>query len=100
MDPLKWTTYMDECLDMLEESPEVLTDETLAVLVRLQRLNDEAQDLLIKDAMADGSTTPTYIFRKGLRERLNKIRQNARPELTANGGSIMESPLGFCTQFL
>jgi len=90
---------MDESLDMLEETPEVLTDEMLAVLVRLQRLNDEAQDLLIKDAMAEGSTTPTYIFRKGLRERLNKIRQNARPELTANGRSIMESSLEFCNQF-
>ncbi|KAK0386169.1 hypothetical protein NLU13_6006 [Sarocladium strictum] len=84
MDTMKWTDYMDECLEIFEQSPELPTDETLALLVRLQRINDEAQELLVKDAMADGRGTPTYMFRKGLRQRYNYVRNRARPELMAN----------------
>src|SRR5688572_27434227 len=71
MDTMKWTDYMDECLEIFEKSPEIPTDETLAVLVRLQRINDEAQELLVKDAMADVGGTPTWMFRKGMKERLD-----------------------------
>jgi hypothetical protein len=85
MDTMKWTDYMDECLEIFEKSPEIPTDETLAVLVRLQRINDEAQELLVKDAMADVGGTPTWMFRKGMKERLDNVRNKTRPELTSNG---------------
>lgn len=72
---------MEECLETIERAPEVASDETLAILVRLQRISDEAQEHLLKDAMADSSGTPTFMFRKGLKERLNIIKSRIRPEV-------------------
>lgn len=98
MDTLKWTAHMEESLEMIEQNPEVPSDDSLAVLVRLQRINDDVQELLVRDAMAETGGTPTWMFRKGLKERLNHVKRRTRPELTANGllpYAIIESTLLF-----
>ena len=85
MEPIRWTSYMEECVEVLEQSPEFPSDKILSVLVRLQKIDDEAQGLLVRDAMSDTSGTPTFMFRKGLKERLNTIRSSTRSEFFANG---------------
>ncbi|PYI35854.1 hypothetical protein BP00DRAFT_333610 [Aspergillus indologenus CBS 114.80] len=40
-DSLRWTSYMDECLRLLEEQQESINDEILVQQVRLQLINDK-----------------------------------------------------------
>ncbi|PYH46320.1 Zn(II)2Cys6 transcription factor [Aspergillus saccharolyticus JOP 1030-1] len=40
-DSLRWTSYMDECLRLLEEQQESINDEMLVQQVRLQLVNDK-----------------------------------------------------------
>ncbi|PYH99003.1 hypothetical protein BO71DRAFT_343864 [Aspergillus ellipticus CBS 707.79] len=41
IDPLRWTSYMDECLQVLSETPECLNDEVLFNQVRFQLMNEK-----------------------------------------------------------
>ena len=75
---------MEECLNVLDRTPEVPTDEILCVLIKLQLLADETNQLLVRDATSEPSQTPTYVFRKGLLQTLQEIRDRTSSNTLEN----------------
>lgn len=78
---------MQESLEILQQKPEVPSDTTFATLVRLQILSDEAQDLLLRDALDEDGDTPSYLFRKGLIARFKRVQEEIPPGMFSNGMS-------------
>lgn len=66
---------MDECLQVLERSAEFPSDEVLVTLVKVQRIADEAQKLLVRDVMGEAGAAPTHVFKKGMIHRLQTARE-------------------------
>ncbi|KAK1993065.1 hypothetical protein LX36DRAFT_268945 [Colletotrichum falcatum] len=86
MDPLRWTPYMDECLQMLDDKPESPLDRSLAALVKMQLLKDEAGKLSSRIDVssregADGPRTPPAMYVKMLQAQLQRIIQDLPADL-------------------
>ncbi|GJC78761.1 hypothetical protein ColLi_01599 [Colletotrichum liriopes] len=94
MDPLRWTPYMDECLQVLDEQPESSSDRSLAALVKMQLLKDEANKLALRcdappDAV-DGPKPPAAMYVKLLQTQLQRIVQNLPSELQSTDSIIAQ----------
>ncbi|OHF02992.1 hypothetical protein CORC01_01750 [Colletotrichum orchidophilum] len=87
MDPLRWTTHMDECLQVLDEQPEAPPDRTLVALVRMQLLKEEA--VKVSSAwrpenmfdIVDAQKTPPAMYVKLLQRQLQQHIQSLPSEL-------------------
>ncbi|WQF80723.1 Putative zn(2)Cys(6) fungal-type DNA-binding domain-containing protein [Colletotrichum destructivum] len=94
MDPLRWTSHMDECLQILDEQPESPSDRSLAALVKMQLLKDEAGKLSSRsDAMLeamDGPKTPMAMYVKVLQTQLQRIIQSLPSELQSTDSIIAQ----------
>ena len=75
---------MEDCLINLEREKEHPSDEVLVAFIRYQLVADEAQKLLVRDVMGESSQAPTYVFRKGLLNRLQEIRDGLSPSPAPN----------------
>ncbi|EEU43187.1 uncharacterized protein NECHADRAFT_46784 [Fusarium vanettenii 77-13-4] len=53
-----------------------------------QLVADEAQKLLVRDVMGESSQAPTYVFRRGLLNRLQEIRDGLSPSPTPHKGVL------------
>ncbi|KAM6519451.1 hypothetical protein FALCPG4_013083 [Fusarium falciforme] len=84
MDTLRWSPHMEDCLINLEREKEHPSDEVLVAFIRYQLVADEAQKLLVRDVMGESSQAPTYVFRKGLLNRLQEIRDGLSPSPAPN----------------
>ncbi|KAL0944843.1 C6 transcription factor [Colletotrichum truncatum] len=93
MDPLRWTSHMDESLQLLDSQPEVPSDRTLVALVRMQLLNEEAGRLSWRPDGAEateGVKTPPSMYVKLLQGQLQKIVQNLPAELQTSDTIISQ----------
>ncbi|KAK1984656.1 hypothetical protein LZ30DRAFT_779608 [Colletotrichum cereale] len=95
MDPLRWTPYMDECLQILDHEPESPSDRTLAALVRMQLLKDEAAKLSFRPDVSsrngvDGSKPPADMYVKMLQAQLQRIIQGLPPDLQSMDAIIAQ----------
>ncbi|KAK2059580.1 hypothetical protein LY76DRAFT_511846 [Colletotrichum caudatum] len=86
MDPLRWTPYMDECLEMLNDKPESPLDRSLVALVKMQLLKDESDKLSSRfDKMSrqgiDHSKPPPAVYVKMLQAQLQRIIQDLPTDL-------------------
>ncbi|KAK5988996.1 Transcription factor -like protein [Cladobotryum mycophilum] len=84
MEALVFTPHMQDCLEVLEREKEHPNDEILVTLVKLQLIGEEARKLLTRDMMTremikDGAQVPAYVFKKGLLDQLQALRQALRP---------------------
>ncbi|RAL03034.1 Zn(II)2Cys6 transcription factor domain-containing protein [Aspergillus ibericus CBS 121593] len=76
IDPMQWTSYMDECLDVLSQSKESRYDEVLAHQVRLQRIANEVESI------RGGSTAvPLPFYLEALQRKVNEVKKAISPEL-------------------
>ncbi|GKT52447.1 uncharacterized protein ColSpa_12628 [Colletotrichum spaethianum] len=94
MDPLRWTSHMDECLQILDSQPESSSDRSLVALVKMQLLKDEAAKLSFRsdaplDAI-DGSKPPAAMYVKLLKAQLQRIIQSLPPELQSTDTIIAQ----------
>ncbi|KAK2038051.1 hypothetical protein LZ31DRAFT_559916 [Colletotrichum somersetense] len=86
MDPLRWTPYMDECLELLNDKPESPLDRSLVALVKMQLLKDESGKLSSRfDKMSrqgiDHSKPPAAVYVKMLQAQLQRIIQDLPTDL-------------------
>ncbi|OLN81035.1 hypothetical protein CCHL11_09422 [Colletotrichum chlorophyti] len=87
MDPMRWTSHMDESLQLLDEQPECPPDRTLVALVKMQLLNEEARRLSGSwrpDGPCEtpnGAKTPPSMYVKLLQGQLQHILQSLPAEL-------------------
>src|SRR5690348_12600164 len=85
MDSLRWTSHMQDCLDILEQEKEHELDKILVSLVKVQRIGDDAYQLLERDVIEDASPAPAYVFKKNLLNKLDDVRRNLPPSLASHG---------------
>lgn len=91
MDSLRWTTHMEDSLEVLEREKEFPSDDVLATLVKLQLVSEEAQKLLVQDVMGDNGQTPTFVFKRGILSRLQAIRDGISPNVASNCKSTVRT---------
>lgn len=79
---------MEECLESLEMERERPDDDTLIALVRLQLVSHEAHAHLVEDvanhANNEDDKTPSFVYRKGLLNRLKTVRESISNRAAAN----------------
>ncbi|KAK2015906.1 hypothetical protein LZ32DRAFT_112731 [Colletotrichum eremochloae] len=84
-DPLRWTPYMDECLQMLNDKPESPLDRSLAAIVKMQLIKDESTKLTsrldVSRERVDSSKPPTAVYVKMLQAQLQHIYQDLPADL-------------------
>ncbi|KFA62819.1 hypothetical protein S40285_03813 [Stachybotrys chlorohalonatus IBT 40285] len=84
MDSLRWTSHMQDCLEILEREKDHELDDVLVSFVKVQRVGDEAYKLLERDVIEDASQAPAYVFKKSLLNRLDDVRRNLSPGLASH----------------
>lgn len=88
MDPLRWTSYLDDCLRELEEQPEWPGDEVLVHLVRMQLVIEKATLLDWYETCLDleqPSRTPPTFYVQSLLAQLQRVWAGLPPRLHGNG---------------
>ncbi|KAK3385785.1 hypothetical protein B0H63DRAFT_560308 [Podospora didyma] len=85
IDPLRWTPYMEESLQMLEERKETPNDAVLACLVRLKLIGDEATKPPWPPAPPSEHLRLVQTFQmKALQSRIDDIRRSLPAEMLAD----------------
>ena len=74
---------MQECLEDLDLRKYVPGDEIIVALVKIQLLADEAQSSVVQNPGAP-PRAPPWVFRNGLIQRLEFIRDNLSPHARAS----------------
>lgn len=79
IDPLRWTSYMDECLQVLLEKSEAPSDEIFAHQVRLHLVAEKATQLSSKDTdheyhQVSGTSMPFYL--RAFNSQLSQIKSD------------------------
>lgn len=89
IEPIRYTKYMQECLQTLEEEKEYSTDITLVNLVRIQHLTARIAQMNSQDDPAEElsglPTAPLSAYVSAFQGELNRIRDNL-PENLKNDG--------------
>ncbi len=80
LDALKWTPYLAECLQVLQENKETASDVLLALIVRLQVLTEEVNQA----AGVDGGKMPWPFYFKGFKNQFQDIRASIPEGLLNN----------------
>jgi hypothetical protein len=76
---------MQECVEVLDREKDQPGDELLVTLVRLQLIADEGHKLWAQDFNpGQSSKTPSYIFRKGMIQQVQDIRQGLTVKCAAS----------------
>ena len=85
--PMQWTPYMDECLNIVSENPESAHDETLVHQIILQRVVSDLEELKQAEKMS-----PAFYI-ANLRHRVQDITSRIPSRLMQDSKLIQLSPL-------
>jgi hypothetical protein len=88
IDALRWTTYLDECLQILSENSEQPNDILLVQYVRLQLIIENLAQAPWHDALPDTTGSmrvPLIFYLKSLQTQLQDFKQKVPLELQQNG---------------
>lgn len=88
VDPMRWTPYLDECLQVLSESEDCSTDCLLSHLIRLQLLAEKAVAVSSHEDFGVSRSPihpPTSFYLKTLLAQLEGIKQGIPLALQQNG---------------
>ncbi|KAH8756431.1 hypothetical protein F5882DRAFT_385163 [Hyaloscypha sp. PMI_1271] len=83
---MRWTRYLDECLQVLEDKKEYPTDGVLVYLARGQLICNKGNNSTISDLFSDAELrVPVDFFVKSLKSQLDDLERLIPPELKSNG---------------
>jgi hypothetical protein len=83
---MRWTCYLDECLNLLEEKKEYPTDILLVYLTRVQLICNKGGTSTTNDLFGDTEMRmPADFYVKSLRLQLDELERSVLPELISNG---------------
>ncbi|EXJ80523.1 hypothetical protein A1O1_08669 [Capronia coronata CBS 617.96] len=86
-DAMRWTPYLDECLDVLSRSQEAPCDEMFAHQVRLQLFSQRARHAMWSAGdleLADAATMPPRLYLQALQWKLGELKSAFSPQLQHN----------------
>lgn len=92
IDPLRWTPYMDECLQILSTKQEAPTDKMLAQQIRLQLLAEKVAQTASKNTVFEHSEAPKAhlpFYLRALRSQLVDIKRMVSPEVERNRKDLL-----------
>ncbi|KAL3426836.1 zn 2cys6 transcription factor [Phlyctema vagabunda] len=85
IDHMRWTPYLDECLNILEATEEFSTDKLLVSLVRMQLITNKASPTIWYEIFSDsGAQLPPALYFKALQAQLNDLERSLPPDLKSN----------------
>lgn len=80
LESMRYSSYLQECVNDLEASREFETDTTLVFLVRIQHLTERIFELNARDKAAEEipgiPTAPTSAYIYAFQNELDRIRNN------------------------
>ena len=99
VDPLPWTSYLDECLGMLAKNEEIPGDPLLGQCARLQVINNKVAQIagLENVCEAQGATTasaaktPWPFYLRAFQAELRTFRETIPRYLQGSSGSTFQS---------
>ncbi|XRM37461.1 hypothetical protein ABZX51_000934 [Aspergillus tubingensis] len=77
--PMQWTSHMEECLEALTRKCETPLDEVFAHQVRLHRIAREAEHIRIAS-----TAVPAAFHLTALQRKVNEVKQSITPDLQHN----------------
>ncbi|KIV84515.1 hypothetical protein PV11_00290 [Exophiala sideris] len=90
---MRWTTYLNECLRMLETEKEFGSDATLVQLVKLRLISDRTRDLPGPSADCEvdlAAKVPTDFYLKSLEAHLRDFKSSIPSDLSNKTILLME----------
>lgn len=87
MDPMRWTPYLTECLQILDERKEVPSDALLVQQVRIRLVNENVNQCLWPAggmAHEDIPTTPWTFYLKAFQSQLQVVKDKIPPSLLSH----------------
>src|ERR1700761_5021779 len=85
---MRWTPYLDECLQLLEERKDCSTDELLVCLLRVQLICNRVATVVWTDTFPVGDTRnklPQDIYVQTFTSQLEEFKRTIPLELRSNG---------------
>ncbi|GKZ35630.1 hypothetical protein AbraIFM66950_006330 [Aspergillus brasiliensis] len=77
--PMQWTSHMEECLEALTQNGETPLDEVFTHQVRLHRIAREAEHI-----RSASTAVPAAFHLTALQRKVNEVKQSITPELREN----------------
>lgn len=94
MDTLRWTSHIDESIEILEREKESPFDVILTNLVKVQQITDDAHHLLVRDLLGGGpNVAPSCLFRTAMLSRLNTLKDSMPSNVAAHCKFQNPSPI-------
>jgi hypothetical protein len=93
---LRWTTYSDECLQIIETQMEFVSDALLVQLVKLRLINERVIDTPLSCAMPQAGVIPQAVslgrpmgmfYLRSLEKQLQEFKSGIPNHLASNGKS-------------
>lgn len=100
MDPIRWTPYMDECLQSLRETKESPFDEGFIIQVRAQRLFQAVKDFALLRGLAGmpcKTPRPPATSRRIFDSEMAKIRDDVSTQIPNYGEARDRWDASTCT---
>lgn len=86
---MRWTPYLDECLQKLSEAKEYVTDELLVYLVRVQLLYDR-----VMGADIPAVVVPQDVYVQMFQSQMDELQKSIPESLQSNSIGTL-SPVAF-----
>lgn len=88
LEPLSWSPYFDECLQILQETKECPNDELLVCLIRVQLISNKVSTISWNDTFPvgdGGKQFPREFYTHALRSQLEEVERSLPSVLKGNG---------------
>lgn len=95
IEPMRYTSYVQECLRMLDAGKEYDTDVNLVFLVRIQHLIQRISDLNPRDTTVEEFTSipkaPAPVYVSSYRNELERLRDGLPDHLKNDSKQFVET---------
>lgn len=81
---LRWTSYLEECIRLLEDVKEYPTDSLLVFLTKVQLIDNQAVDSASGYITGETNVLPAGIYSKILTSQLDDLKSSIPVELQSN----------------
>ncbi|KAF2805264.1 uncharacterized protein BDZ99DRAFT_524974 [Mytilinidion resinicola] len=90
MEPLRWTVYLNECIDILIEEKETELDFLLIHQARCHKIMDKVTHFSVNSTAESGNPKdPRIRFVNTMLHKLQKMQQNLPPVLQSNKTALL-----------
>ena len=82
---MRWTSYLEDCLCLLQETKEYSTDILLVNLVKVQLIDNKAVETTSNPISGAAEMLPPNLFTRILTSNLDDLKRSIPTDLVSNG---------------